>query len=120
MKKYIGLTKKVLWCVLGINIVCFLLALLHYYSNISYTTIGTVLLIFMIGLFFTVGYLGGKKCDNKGFIYGLKYGFIICALLYVIGGILFSFKINLYKLCYYVILILASTFGSMLGINRKK
>ena len=41
MKKYIGLTKKVLWCVLGINIVCFLLALLHYYSNKGGLTPGT-------------------------------------------------------------------------------
>lgn len=120
MKKYINILKSVAWYILGFVGICFLLSVLYYFTNISLNVISTLLLIMMIICFFATGFIGGRKCDSKGFIYGLKCGGIFVIVMYLLGGILFSFSLNLYKIIYYLILILASTLGSMFGINTKK
>ena len=120
MKKYLELLKKIAWYVGSFAIVCLFLSIIYYYFNISLKLVSTILLLFMIGCFFLTGFKGGKKCESKGFLYGIKTGAIFICVLYVLGGFFFSFKLSLYKIAYYLILLLSCTLGSMFGINTKK
>lgn len=120
MNKYLSIMKRSLWILLGFSIFSFLLSIIYCYTNISYKTISTLLLVFSLVFFLLLGYFGGRKQENKGFIFGMKYGVIICLFFYLIGGLLFEFTISFYKIAYYLILILACMFGSIIGINRKK
>lgn len=120
MKKYLSIIKSSTWYIISFVVVTLLLSLLYYFTNISLNFISTALLLYVGSIFFIIGYKGGKKCESKGFVYGLKYGFGGVLIMYLLGGILFTFKLNLYKIIYYLILILVCVLGSMLGINKKK
>ena len=64
--------------------------------------------------------LNGKIATNKGYFAGLKVGGLFLLLLIIIN--LFTNK-NIFRistLIYYLVLVLASVFGGMLGINKKE
>lgn len=120
MKKYLSILRYCSYYLIGICFVSFLVSLLYYFSNISYKSIANILYIFMILLFFINGFITGSKRVNKGYINGIKYGLVFIIVIYLIGSIAFRFNISLYKILYYVVLILSSIIGSMIGINIKK
>lgn len=65
------------------------------------------------------GFLIGKKSTKKGFISGAILGFCFIMVLIILGlflGVKFSFA----RFVYYIILILSTMLGSIVGINKKK
>ena len=78
------------------------------------------ILIIIMGaiLMFTMGLVLGKKCESKGYLHGLLLS-VISILILVIVSLLFKFPLNINTLIYYVILVLSTIVGSMLGINKK-
>ncbi len=69
--------------------------------------------------FFFLGFKNGKISKSKGYLAGLKIGLIFIAILIIFNLIfLRNFKISL--LIYYLLLLMSSVLGGMLGINRKK
>jgi len=79
-------------------------------------------LIIMIGMslvLFFIGFNYGKKAEKKGFLEGLKIGGSIIFLLLVINLIFYQTGFSIERLIYYIVLILSSTLGSMIGINKK-
>lgn len=113
---------------LGINILTaliffiislFVMTMLSYFNIINKT-------ILNIGLFLTIilpimlcSYKQGRKVSNKGYLEGLKVGFIFILLLVLINLIL-NGTFDLKNLIYYLIIIVSSTFSSMLGISKKE
>lgn len=98
-----------------ITFICSLLNLIGVNSTI------TNLLIFIFNLlaFFIFGFKNGKKVNSKGYITGLKMSGLFLLVLVIIN--LFTAKnfFNITTIVYYIILILAGTAGSMMGINKK-
>lgn len=78
------------------------------------------IIIIIIGalLMFIIGLIIGKKSESKGYLNGLLLS-VISILILLIISLIFRFPLNINTLIYYIILILATVFGSMLGINKK-
>lgn len=96
--------------------VCSLLNLIGVNSSIT----NLLIFIFNISLFFIFGIKSGKRANNKGYLAGLKIGGLFLLLLIIIN--LFTNRVifSISTLIYYIILILASVLGGMLGINKKE
>lgn len=87
--------------------------------GVNSTITNFLIFIFNISLFFIFGLKNGKKANNKGYLAGLKVGGLFLLVLIIIS--LFTSK-NIFSLStfiYYLVLILASTLGGSLGINKK-
>lgn len=87
--------------------------------GVNSTITNLLIFIFNISLFFIFGLKNGKKANNKGYLAGLKVGGLFLLVLLIIS--LFTSK-NIFSLTtfiYYLVLILASTLGGSLGINKK-
>lgn len=77
-------------------------------------------MIIIIGsvMMFIIGILLGRKTNCKGYLKGLLFS-TICIFILVIFSLIFKISLNISTLIYYIILIISTTFGSMLGINKK-
>ncbi len=87
--------------------------------GVNSTITNFLIFIFNISLFFIFGLKNGKKAINKGYLAGLKVGGLFLLVLIIIS--LFTSK-NIFSLStfiYYLVLMLASTLGGSLGINKK-
>lgn len=78
------------------------------------------IMIIIIGaiLMFIIGLILGKQSESKGYLNGLLLS-VITILLLVITSLIFKFPLNINTLIYYVILIITTVLGSMIGINKK-
>ena len=81
-------------------------------------TISKILSIIIISTtYLVVGFINGKNANSKGYIQGFKTGILLTMLLFILS--LFSFNFNTKTIIYYGILIILSTIGSTIGINKK-
>lgn len=102
-----------------ILILTFLVTLLNYFNIIGSKTVAILeILIFVIAVFIG-GIVIGKKSNKKGWLEGLKLSgiFLIILIIFNYLGLGHSFEIK--DLIFYLILIGSSTFGGMVGINKK-
>lgn len=74
-------------------------------------------LIPIIAMFLSGIYIG-IKTNEKGYIEGSKIGIIYVLLIFFLT--LFFSNIKLINFLNYIIVILSSTIGSMIGINKRK
>lgn len=95
-----------------------LITLLNYFNILQNSVIDILKFIIPILGLFVISYLLGQKSIKKGYLEGLKLGGIIIFTFLIITLILKSF--NFKVIIYYLILLLSSVLGSMIGINRKK
>lgn len=61
----------------------------------------------------------GQKIEKKAYKEGLKQGLITCLILITLSLITLSFKITISKITYYIIIIITSILGTIIGINKK-
>lgn len=91
-----------------------ILTIIDYFS--LFNTSIFKLIIPILGIFIS-SFISGKKTTKLGYLSGLKLGGLI--ILFFIILVLLLDKFNIKSLIYYLILLLTSTLGSMLG-NIKK
>ena len=104
---------------IAILILAFLISLFNI-TNIFYTKGSDVMT--MIGMILIFGFMGfqfGKKATHRGYLVGLKIGGSLILILILINLLFYQTGFSLERFIYYVVLILTSTFGSMIGINKK-
>lgn len=89
-----------------------------YYFFFNEKVVSILSLIYMVIVFFIFGFKSSKKIDKGGYKMGLKIGIIFTIILVLINIIIYH-NFHLSNLIYYLILILASTIGGMMGINKK-
>ena len=77
----------------------------------------TVIIIGAI-LMFIIGIITGKKTVSKGYLKGLLVS-IFCITILTLLSLIFKFSLNINSLIYYIILVISTVFGSMIGINKK-
>ena len=93
------------------------LTILNYlFNNINFTLINY---IFNSVFFLIFGIKIGKKTVSRAYLNGLKCGLIISLILFLINIILIK-NISTYTVIYYILIIISTTIGSMIGINIKK
>lgn len=109
-----NLFKSFLYFIGIIFISTIILTIIDYFS--LFNTSILKLIIPIISLFIS-SFLVGKKTTKLGYLSGIKLGIIVIILFIIL--VLLLDKFNLKSLIYYLILLLTSTLGSMLG-NIKK
>ena len=80
-------------------------------SRIAIIIIGALLMLI-------VGFITGKNSNSKGYLKGLLISVISITILLILS-LLFRFQLNINSLIYYVVLVISTTLGSMIGINKK-
>ena len=112
--------KVILIGLLFVMIFAFLLGVLQNF-NLFYGKASEVFMfIYMAILFFIIGFLVGKKATHKGYLEGIKISLSLIFILIVINVLFYQTGFSLERTIYYFILILSSTMGSMIGINKKR
>ena len=91
-----------------------LLTIIDYFSLFNTSILKLIIPILSI---FISSFIIGKKTTKLGYLAGIKFGGIIIAIFLILVLLFDSF--NLKSLIYYLILLLTSTLGSMIG-NIKK
>lgn len=86
--------------------------------NTGITTI--TVFIFNILLFFILGYKNSKLYLKKGYLEGILLGFILIIVMFLLKIILFDSNFQTSTFIYYAILLIITTLGGMIGINKKE
>lgn len=100
-------------------LVTFLITLLNYINIISLTIVNAFSYITPFIAFFTGGFLLGKNSFNKGYLEGIKFGLINIILLFIFNYLAFDQGFNIVNIILYLVTIISSILGSVIGINLK-
>lgn len=111
--KSLGLTILI---ILGGSVIT---TLLEYFTNNTTLLINILRIITILLAIFIPTFILGKKSNRKGYLEGIKYGLILIVLSLVISLITKN-KFNFDIIIYYIIMLVSSMLGSMMGINFKK
>ncbi len=109
-----------------IYIICFLLGLtfistlFNYINLFGNTFINVLKVIIPIISLFVGGFVIGKRIGKKGWLEGIKLSLIFLAFLTIFNYLALDSSISLKTVIYYIILVIATTFGSMIGVNKFK
>jgi len=114
MKKLNKFIKPTIIFIISIILIPLILALINIF-NIKTTKIEIIIISSILMLF--LGFIIGKKSKNKGYLNGILLS-CICISIMLILSIIFSFKLNINSLIYYIIILFSTVFGSMLGISK--
>lgn len=96
----------------------FIMSLLNLIGVNSGITV-IIMLICNLILFFVLNFYNAFKIKKKGFLEGIILGIIFIILMFIIKTILFTPKFSISTFIYYLILLMTSIFGGMLGVNKK-
>ncbi len=119
MKKYSFYLKNSALFLTGELFIVFICSLLNIIGlSTSITTI--VLLVLNISFFIFLGFNNGNRSMKKGYLTGFITGLILILLLYLVNILFLQGEFNINQFIYYLILILSSTFGGMIGKAKKK
>lgn len=120
MKYLKDLGFSLIYIISSILILTLFITILSYFNIMGDKVVSIFKIIIPIISLLIGGFYIGKRSIKKGFIEGLKLGLIFCIVLAIFNylGLGISFKVK--YLLFYLILIVTSVLGSMIGINRKK
>lgn len=111
--KYLGFSFIIL--LLGL----LLISTLYYFDIISSTFTTYFRFIYFLLVIFITSYKLGKITEKNGYLTGIKIGLLYILVFALLGVIVFSPKIHLRVLIYYLIIILTAILGSIIGIQKK-
>ena len=112
--------KSLMYIFISLIIFTLLITILNYFDILKPSIINILELLSIITSIFIGSFYLGKNSNNKGYIEGLKIGGIIVIILFMLSYVGFNNKLNISLLIYYIILLITSVLGSILGINKKK
>ena len=121
MLEYLKRTGKALLYTVSIIIIAtFLITILNYFNILGSKIIAITKIIIILISMFIGGIEIGKSSKQKGWLEGIKLGGIIIVILALFNYLGLQKKFEATQIIYYLILIISTTLGSMIGINRKK
>lgn len=103
-----------------ILIIAFFVNCLSWFSSFDSKIITIILFIIMGVLFLIWGLRIGEKTEDKGFLAGIKFAGLNILIMILLSWLLFGFAFSISQLLYYVLIILITTGGAIVGVNRKK
>ena len=93
--------------------------ILAIFNLLNVKTNNIVIIILMSIIMLISGLFIGKKSLKRGYLNGLLLGFITCLLFFLIS-LIFKTNYHLNSLIYYLLIIISSCFGSMIGMQKNK
>ena len=117
MNKLINYLKCYLTYFIILIIYLIIISILYYFELFNYKTITTINLISSIIMFYLLGHRIARLEHNRGYY----NGFLISVILVIIFTLitLITNKITLSSLIYYLILIISSILGGIIGVTKK-
>ncbi len=119
MKKLINYLKAFTITIIIIIISSLIISLLYNYDLINDKIYTTLKMIIPTASILIGGIYIGRRSTNKGYLEGIKSSLIYLIFSFIISFILNS-GISLNIIIYYIIMIISSSFGSMIGILKQK
>ncbi|MBE6144383.1 MAG: TIGR04086 family membrane protein [Firmicutes bacterium] len=117
---YLKLLGKSLLYIVSILLTSTIIITILNYFNIFGSKLATLFkIIIPVISMFVGGFIIGKNTKSKGWLEGLKLGIIVIIILLMINLIILKPKWELRNIIFYLILIISTIFGSMIGINKK-
>lgn len=113
------ISKSLLYTFIPMLLAILLLTILNYFNILSYNKMSLIKNILFIVFIIINSYLLGFKSKTKGYIEGIKYGFIIILIL-AIGLLIFKGNFSFNNLIYYSIILTSSIFSSIIGKNKQR
>ena len=113
-------SKQVLATLISIFVGLLIVSTFYYFDIISSNLVKYLRPLLILLILFMSSYNLGKKIDKKGYLEGFKLGSLIVAIFLVISLIFFRPYFKLRLILYYLILIITTVLGSMIGINKEK
>lgn len=95
-----------------------IITIFNYFNILNGLTFKIVKIIIPLISIFIGSFLLGKNSNKKGYIEGIKYG-LICTIIFLLVNI-FTKNLHLTTILFFILILLISIFGSIIGINRKK
>lgn len=105
-----------------IFVLTFILSFFNYINFIDGTFTFFMILNFIVSVFIG-GFVCGKRSLKKGWLEGLKYGFVFLIILSLLNVLGFSNSLSIKYFVFCCIVLVSSIFGGMVGIgfrNEKK
>lgn len=112
--------KDLMYTLLSILIGMFVFTILNYFNIISDNILNVIKLIFIIGNFIFSGFYLARRSKKRGIIVGLKIGSIISLFMLLITLLGLNSIFKWQNLIYYLILVISSMIGGILGKQTKK
>lgn len=98
----------------------FIFTLLNYIGLLNNTAINITKIIIPILSMFIGGFVIGKKTGKKGWLEGLKLSLIFLVILTLFNYLGLKSNLSLKVGIYYIILVISTMFGSIIGVNKYK
>lgn len=106
---------------LGIIVIGALLSSILYYFNITSSKINSILLyLISIAGIFTGSILFSKEMKYKGIVSGIIYFMACFIVMGVLSLLIFKANFKLSSLIYYIVILLFSMLGGVIGKNLKE
>ncbi len=99
-------------------ILTLLMTILNYFNIINIKVINILIYVIPFISFLMGGFLSGKQAINKGWLTGIKFG-LLSTLSLILLNLIFNDGFTLYNIINYIIVMLGSCLGSIIGINKK-
>lgn len=119
MKKIINYLKSIGLFIASILVLTIITTLFQYFNIsqgfCSFLKIASLVISIFIGSLYL-----GKRSIKKGYLEGLKFSIIILIFLLLINLIFFKDYFQWKNILYYIIIIITSIIGSVIGIQKKK
>lgn len=119
MEKLKKIVRPMLMWTISIILYIVVLSVLNYTGLISLASVVKINFIAVAVITLIFGILCGKKTSKKGYLEGIKMGSMIVLIIFLLN-LIFYRTFSLYILLYYLVIIVSSTIGSMIGINLKR
>ena len=92
---------------------------LYYFNLMNESVYKVFKIIILIISMFVSGFILGRKAKSKGYLEGIKFS-LMMILIFLISTVLLSEPLKLTIIIYYLIILMSTTFGSMIGVSLKK
>ena len=96
-----------------------ILTIFNYYDIVTSKLFKIIKVLIPSLALFIGGYKVGNSANKKGYIEGIKLSIIIIVMLFMFSYLGFNVTFNVSLILYYIILIISSVLGAMVGINKK-
>ena len=119
-KMIINYLKNIGYTLLIIITSCIIITILNYFNILNGNILNIISIIVILLSLFVGGFFTGRTANKKGYLEGIKIGGIMIVIVLLLNLLVFKNKFSLINILYYLSLLLMSTIGSMLGIQKRK
>jgi len=111
--------KSFLYILISILLLSIFIGTFSYFNILGDNAIKIFEILAIIISMIIGGLYVGKNSTQRGYIEGIKIGIITIIFLFIFNYLAYDNTVTISTLFFYIVIILSSVLGSILGINKK-